>query len=155
MAAFLYTYNGRDIFNSNVRYSSPVATAFDDMERELGLLTSVSASINESIQYFLTFDDIISYLHLGKGVGQINIEGIALPNCNYDMPALKKFFSIVSRNRGKEMTVSFAGGGTFSGPLVSASCAVVGGDVTVANFAAQIAVTSHSLGSRVPTPGGC
>jgi len=156
MAAFLYTnQNKKDIFLSNVTFNSPVATAFDGMTNELGLVTSVGMQIQESIQYFLTFDDIINYLHLGKGVGNISIEGIAYPNCAYTFPALRTFFSIVSANRGQIMKTSFIGGGAFSGPLIAASSVAQGGDGTIVSFAAQIAITSHSLGSKKAGGGKC
>lgn len=156
MAAYLYTYNnGKDIFGSNISYNSPVSTIFDTDGSDLGIITSVAGSINESIQYFLTFDDIIHYLHLGRGVGSLTVQGISYPTCGYSYPALKQFFDKVGSNRGKEVTVSFVGGGAFSGPITSASFSASSEGETVCNFAVQIAVVSHSLGGSTNQGGSC
>jgi hypothetical protein len=115
----------------------------------------VQASTQESIQYFLTFDDVINYLHLGRGVGSISIAGVAYPDCNGQIKALAKFFKVAGQNRGKMMGVSFIGGGSFSGPLISVSASMADDGIAMVQFGAQIAMTNHSLGGSTLGKGNC
>lgn len=155
MAAFFQANSQSDIFNSSVSYSSPCSTAFDGVGNSLGLITSVSFGTQESTQFFLTFDDIINYIYFGRGLGQINVTGIALPTCNYSLPALSAFFNVVKSNRGKIMTVSISGVGAVSGPLITSNCSITGEPTTMGEFSASMAMTNHTFGSKVPSGGSC
>jgi hypothetical protein len=156
MAAISINYiPDRDIFLKGIKFKSPVGHFLSDLEEQLAIITSVSASTSETTQFFLTFDDIINYIHFGRGLGSIRISGIAFLTCDGDMPGLRSFFKKIGSKRGKVVSVSLGQAGGFSGPVVGSSVEVVGEPETVASFSVDIVMTSHTLGSSARAGSSC
>ncbi len=153
MAAILLTYGEQDIFNNNIKYCFPVAHILSGIESATAIITSVSVRTAETTQFFLSFGDVIHYLHFGKGLGEANISGIAFVDCNGEMPGLSKFFSAVKTGRGKIISISFLGGGAFKGPLIGSQCTVRGEPETMAEFNISMAITSSSYGGAIAGTG--
>jgi hypothetical protein len=147
MSATFLTLSQGDIFESGGTADHLIKIPkVDDILGESGLAiyNQVSAQINETIQYFLTFDDIIKYIHFGKGLGSVTAEGTMYSDCDGDVPGLSKFASAISGLRGKEQEVVI-GGMTLTVVMTSAQVNVVSDPDTMAHFIFNFAVVNHHL----------
>ena len=153
MPAMYYSFaSGKDVFVKSLM-SNPIRIDFLDAivgQSGLAIYTEVSAQLNETIQFFLTFDDIVKYFHFGKGLGNITIAGIIFMNCSGEMPGITQFFSQLGQNRGQLLTISI-GATWFQGVISSATIDVVGDPDTMANFSITLAMTNHGLPKIPPT----
>src|SRR5579859_7439346 len=100
MAAYYFTDNGDDVFklvpivsNVNLQFLSNFVdtnrVAFNDAtgateEVSIGafIVSEVLFQNKDTIQYFLTFDDLVSYFYFGKGLGSMVISGSIISSCN-------------------------------------------------------------------------
>ena len=110
----------------------------------LAIYTEVSVQIGETIQYFLTFDDVIKFIHFGKGLGTVNVAGIMFSKCDGDIPGLNKFSGAVSGLRGKEQTISI-GSMTLTVILNSAQISVISEPDTMAQFVFNFSIVNHTM----------
>ena len=79
MAAIFMNLSKSDFFHSGGSANPIFIPRVEDLVSDHGFLalyTQVSVQLPETIQYFLTFDDVIKVIHFGKGVGSIVAEGI-------------------------------------------------------------------------------
>ncbi len=153
MGALYYQYSpGKELFKQQVGISPVKVDVIDSLvgKANMAIYTDITAQINETIQFFLTFDDLVKYFHFGKGLGSISISGMIFSNCEGSMPGLTKMYSILGQNRGKLITVSF-GSMWFQGVMTSVSTSIVGEPDTIASFNIQLAVTNHGLSTIPPT----
>jgi hypothetical protein len=147
MAASFLALSRTDMF-----YSGGAATyllgipAVDALLSNVGLALydSVTLQIGETIQYFLTFDDVIKYIHFGKGVGTITVEGTMFSDCDGYLPGFAIFNNGVSALRGKTQVVSL-GGRAFTVIMTNAAINVVGEPLTSAKFTFTFSIVNHSL----------
>lgn len=151
MAAVFYTPDPNvKIFRTGLEINNTVRVPFlDNMIGEAGhcIVSDVSVSNNDTIQFFMTFDDFISYFYFGKGLGDLVIRGMLFMDCSGDMPGVNKFYSKVSEIRGTEVDVSF-GNVVFTCVLVGFSTTAVSEPVSVTEFTLQLKIIDHSLGSK-------
>ena len=158
MAAVYYQYqNNKDIFLKNVSMSTPVSVSgFPDPGPGMLILTTgVGIETSETIQYFLTFDDVIDFMWFGKGVGSLVVSGMAFLDCSGSFNSLAAFYGWVASNRGKVVNVSLAGNTWFSGPVAGTSVNIMSEPDTYAEFTVHIAMTNHSLGATGANGGSC
>jgi hypothetical protein len=155
MAAIFYKYKGDGIFkiSTGAQASPMVSDLFKDLvtPTNLMILSQVTATINETIQYFLTFDDFIHYFHFGKGLGSVNMQGTIFSSCSGDFPGLKALWERVGKFRGKEIKVSF-GTITMTGILQTASFTMVADPETMINFSIDLGIINSSLPSPKVSP---
>jgi len=151
MAAIFYTSSDNDIFRGNIPFKSPINISimsnFLGNSENVSIITELSIQTSETLQYFLTFDDVIHYLFFGKGVGNINIAGILFSDCSGSLPGLGGFYNSIGSMRGNPTTVSI-GNVVFKGIISSANVTVLSEPDTMAQFQIQLAMIDHSL------PGG-
>lgn len=86
----------------------------------MAIVTDIGIENTENIQYFLTFDDIVSYFYFGSGLGNITIRGMLFMNCEGTMPGMEKYYQVIGKNRGKAILIS-AGGIAFKAVINSFS----------------------------------
>jgi hypothetical protein len=147
MSATFFTLSKSDLFKSGGSASSLVSIpSVDSIVSKSGIAVynSVSVQVGETIQYFLTFDDVIKFIHFGKGVGAVNVDGTIYSTCDGDLPGLSKVGSAISALRGSPVKVS-VGPIVVTAVLTSAQVTVVGDPDTMANFLFNFAVVDHQL----------
>ena len=149
MGALFYNYSEDNIFKQNISSASAVAhiSIFEDLvsEDNLCIITEIGVGISETVQFFLTFDDLIHYYWFGKGLGSISCQGLLFLGCDSDVfPGVSTLLNAVAAHRGKPITCSI-GPFTFTGVLVDCQLSVVSEPETMAQFTLNIAMTEHSL----------
>ena len=148
MAATFITLQGNDVFKATGSASHLInIPSLDDIVGKSGLAiyTDVSVQIGETIQYFMTFDDVIKFIHFGKGIGQIGVSGILFSDCQGQMPGLQQFFSTaISQLRGKPTDIT-VGGTTFTTTMTTAQVNIVAEPDTMAQFQVSFSIVNHTL----------
>lgn len=146
MAAYFYTYNNQDVFK--VAQSDGSIVAIDFLDNVIGsenliIYDSISAQTSEIIQYFLTFDDVIDYLHFGKGLGNISVSGTIFSDCNEELPGVGALYDAFGEVRGKTVNFSL---GTYSATavVVNSAVTVVAEPDTMATFNITMNIISDS-----------
>lgn len=116
MAAVFYSPSpDKSIFKGDFAISTAIKIPFLNTligSASMAIITEVSVENSENIQYFLTFDDVISYFYFGSGLGNITVRGMFFMNCDGSMPGLEKYYQVIGANRGKPVEIS-AGSATF------------------------------------------
>jgi hypothetical protein len=117
----------------------------DDIVGEGGLAVydSVSVQINDTIQFFLTFDDVVKYVFFGKGIGNVVAEGTMYSGCG-GLPGLSKAASAVGGLRGHKVKVSL-GGFAVEAILTSAQVSVIGEPDVMGRFVFTFAAIDHHM----------
>ena len=94
MGAVFVSLKGGDIFKNTPGSHLIKVPKIDNIlgKSGLALYTQVSVQLAETLQYFLTFDDVIKFIHFGKGLGNITAEGILFSDCSGTIPGLPQFF---------------------------------------------------------------
>jgi len=162
MAAIFY-----NIPNSNTNVFKGGQTIYDSVHlgflsslidsRSMVMISDVSMQNRDTIQYFLTFNDLVSYFYFGKGLGTLSISGFVLGSPdNLDNPTTTSFpgmanlLSRIGRIRGKEVSVLF-GGHIFWCVLSSFTFRANAEDqnINMIEFNLQLDIINHTL--RSPT----
>jgi hypothetical protein len=110
----------------------------------LAIYDSVSVQINDTIQFFLTFDDIVKYVFFGKGIGSVVAEGTMYSACEGGVPGLKACASAVGGLRGEPVDVSL-GGFAVSAILTSAQVSVISEPDIMGKFVFNFAAIDHHM----------
>ena len=118
MAAFFFSPdNGADIFktipivsnvqldflsiflnqNPNSDYTQPGFTGTNGML----IVSEVAFQVRDTIQYFLTFDDLITYYYFGKGLGTMTVSGSILADCSGTWGLYNNFMQYLGKLRGE------------------------------------------------------
>jgi hypothetical protein len=146
MAAYFYTFNGQDVFNTTRSDGSILQIDFLDnvvTDDNYIMYTSLAVQTSEIIQYFLTFDDIIDYFHFGKGLGNVVVNGMIFSDCNCNLPGVDALYSAFGSVRGQSVKVSF-GSYAATAVVVNSSVEVVGEPDTMASFSITLNIISDS-----------
>lgn len=108
----------------------------------LAIYNSVGMHLGETIQYFLTFDDVIKYIHFGKALGTIQVEGTMYANCSGNLPGLSKFEKAFATLRGRWAKIVI-GGIVVAGVMNNASVTIVNDSDTMAHFTFSFSIISY------------
>jgi hypothetical protein len=155
MAAVFYKPNatGTPIFRDSV----PVLSVFECVAlRELTgvygdvVITGVQNRHNETIQYFLTFDDFISFFYYGKGLGELSVTGLAFMDCDGRMPGLQRLHQVFGSLRGRTFPVSLGWLG-LTCVLNGYSVDIIADDMLAA-FTLNISVIDNTFPRNVVNP---
>lgn len=147
MAATFYSLTSGDIFSSGGGATHLISIpSVDSIVTPTGIAIydNVTIQVGETIQYFLTFDDVIKYIHFGKGVGSVTAEGTMYSDCIGNLPGLSRFTSAVSALRGQTTTISLGGAG-FTVVMTQASISITGEPLTSAKFNFTFSIVNHGL----------
>ena len=117
MAAVLFTAtpNSSTLFRSGLAVNNSVYIPFlsnmiagsDAFGNNLLIVTEVNMQHRDTIQYFLTFDDFISYYYFGKGLGTMSISGMVFSDCLGQFGSLSTLNNQLAGIRGTEQRIVF------------------------------------------------
>jgi hypothetical protein len=113
MAAIYVNLEGGDVFKREAGGASGILRipSLDDIIGTTGLAVYSDATLQlgETIQYFLTFDDVIKYIHFGKGLGNITINGFLFSDCSGSLPGVEKYLNAFQSLRGttQDLTLGY------------------------------------------------
>lgn len=152
MAAIFYspTQQPGTIFRSGVQVNTAIRVPFlDDLINSSGfaVITDVSVNNQDTVQFFMTFDDFISYFYFGKGLGDLTIRGNMFMDCSSNMPGLNRFYDKIADIRGTEVDVS-CGNAVFTCVLVGFSTTTTAEPTNITEFTLQLRIIDHSLGRK-------
>ena len=108
--------NGTEVSNGGYSFGSgfPVNTSIripflNDLVSAGGLaiVTEVGMQNKETMQYFLTFDDVINYFHFGKGLGSFSISGLMFSDCSNNFIGVDTFNQTIANLRGSTQVITF------------------------------------------------
>lgn len=147
MSAVLITMQGGDLFQQGG--GSDHLINIDGVNSIVGsgglaIYDVVSVRLSETIQYFLTFDDVIKVIHFGKGVGTVTAEGTLFSTCGGDLPGVSSFKSAFSGLRGK-VTSAAIGSLAFKVMVTEAQLQIMGDPDTMGKFSFNLAILDHDL----------
>jgi hypothetical protein len=148
MAATYYSAGGGDLFKRQTGGASSILKIplLDDIIGTSGLAiySDVTMQLGETIQYFLTFDDVIKYVHFGKGVGNIAVSGVLFSDCSGQMPGAARFLQAFSSLRGKSQQITL-GNQTFTVIVTNCNLSLLAEPDFMANFQMIFSVVDHQL----------
>lgn len=152
-AAFVSLSSGESIFKSNFIANNVVSVDFLNSlmlnpKKASTIITDVSIDSEDTIQYILTFDDVVNWFHFGRGLGQINIRGMIFTDCDGKVPGLGLFHQAISRSRGKVVTISM-GWITFDGLIQRFNTTLTADPAPVIEFSVSVTVISHSMPNNI------
>jgi len=118
--------------------------ALDELinKANLAIYTGVSVSINQTVQYLLTFGDIIRFINFGKGLGSITITGIIFTGCDSKFSKNANFFKTLAPLRGQALAVSMLGYAC-KAVLISVNAELVAEPDTMLNFSLTFNIVSE------------
>ena len=147
MAASFVTLSQQDLFASGGNATSLIKIPkVDDVvgKKGLAIYNTVTVQLNETIQYFLTFDDVIKFIHFGKGLGSIAVEGVLYSDCDGNLPGMTKLKGAISALRGKEQEIT-VGPLTVTAVMTSVQLSITSEPDTMAPFVFNFSVVNHHL----------
>lgn len=110
MAAVFYSPSqDKSLFKGDFAVTTAIRIPFLESligKDAMAIVTDISVENSENIQYFLTFDDVVSYFYFGSGLGNIVIRGMMFLNCDGVMPGMEKFYETIGEQRGVEQLIS-------------------------------------------------
>lgn len=118
--------------------------ADSDTTQGAAVYNSVTMQLGETLQFFLTFDDVIKYIHFGKALGSVTVEGTIFPNCSLDLPRIEKLSTAFTELRGKQMKVQ-VGNIVLTCVMTTMQFTVVPEPNTMGDFTFNFAVIDHQL----------
>jgi hypothetical protein len=110
----------------------------------LAVYDSVSVQVNDTIQFFLTFDDVVKYVFFGKGIGSVVAEGTMYSACGAGVPGLRACSAAVGQLRGKKLPMSL-GGFAVSAIFTSAQVSVISEPDIMGRFVFNFAAIDHQM----------
>lgn len=162
MAAFFHNSNGNNIFKNSVGMGQvAVSDAFDDLngsEGSLAIITDISINVRETIQFFQSFDDFISFYYFGKGVGAISLNMMFFLECSGQgpgntAPGIETLMTRLGGIRGT-LTDFSVGNVTFSGVVTDFTVQIVSEPETHYLVNINLGMTEHTL-EQISIPSGC
>jgi len=148
-AAFVSLSDGADIFKSATGAAQHLVSipGLDNLvsgSSGVAVYNSVGVQLNEVIQFFGTFDDVVKVTHFGKGVGSYTVDGSIFVDCSGSIAGLDVLLGAIRGMRGKLQTLTL-GSGVFTAILNSVQLNVVAEPETMVNFALNLSVVNHNL----------
>ena len=146
-AHFITREVGKDLFKTGGTTGLIVIPELDNLADDLELVTiynSVAVQLNETLQYFLTFDDVIKFIWFGKGVGSLVVDGTMYSDCDGDIPSLHRINETISSMRG-ELLQAQVGSMTLDVILAGVQVTTVPDPDTLANFQFNLSIVNHNM----------
>jgi hypothetical protein len=110
----------------------------------LAIYNQVSMQFGETIQYFMTFDDVIKFIHFGKGLGTLVVEGIMFSTCGGAVPGLVKFRNAFSALRGNAVKIELYGI-VVAAVMTNAQVSIMSDPDTMGQFSFNFSIVNHVL----------
>jgi hypothetical protein len=146
MPATFFKLSKTDLYKTGGNGSEITIPSVDDIIKPdaIAMYDSVGSNLGETCQFFLAFDDVIKFIHFGKSLGNIQVEGTMYCDCDYTLPAFRKYKEAFSQLRGIPIDISIYGI-VMKAVMVNSSVTVIGDPDTLAKFSFQFAVVDHQL----------
>lgn len=157
MAGVYYNMKNTDVFKSGGNadhlvkidkvdeiVKSDRSQAGADQTKGAAVYNSVTMQLGETLQFFLTFDDVIKYIHFGKALGSVTVEGTIFSDCNSDLPRIDKLKEAFTALRGKQMKVNI-GSIVLTCVMSTMQFTVLAEPDTMGDFTFNFAVIDHQL----------
>lgn len=148
MAALFINVNDAGLFRwSAGQTASLVSCSLTDelAGKNQSILTNVSISYNETVQFFQSFDDLIHYFYFGKGLGTIRFELMCFQYCEGGQPpGLGKMISKIGENRGKLVSLNM-GPVRVAGILMDFTVSLSPDPTPIWTITATLGMTQHNL----------
>lgn len=158
MAALFYNYSGNNIFKNSVGPGAANAEILELNglvgEDNMAIILQIGATVQDTYQFFLTFDDFIHHYYFGKGLGEFNCSGMILSTCGGALPGLDFLVKALGELRGKVVTCSM-GSGIFWGVLTNANIQMASEPETHIVFNLSFAMTAHNLPASAEPKSAC
>ena len=111
MASLFYLPTDNNaIFKGNMPYNNSIKIPFITpliSEGGFAVVNEVDIQNRDTVQYFLTFDDVVSYFYFGKGLGSLTIQGTLFSDCENNFNGIPDLIAAISTVRGKETKIYF------------------------------------------------
>lgn len=121
----------------------------------MAIINSVGVTNGDIFQYFITFDDVISYFYFGRGIGNINITGMIFSDCRGQMNGLNNLYiGAIGPARGRPVNVS-VGRTIFRGVLSNFSTTTVAEPTYMTEFSLTMQVLTHNIPVYANAAGLC
>ena len=153
--AAIYTYHdsgvsGSELFKAGINVINSVKVEFlEDLlaPGSLCVITDLGVQTSETVQFFMTFDDLISWFYFGKGLGALTVRGL-LFTCTSGTPGLPILLNQVMRKaRGKAVRVS-VGSAVFSCVLTNMNLSLTQDPSPTVEFTLSLSIVEHNLPGR-------
>ena len=151
--AAIYYYSGsqtdspHEIFKDGIQVLTAVDIPFLKVllaPKNLAIVTELSMQNSETIQFFMTFDDVISWFYFGKGMGQMSIRGLLLTS-NAGTPGLSVLLNdVMQATRGVMVPVSI-GNMVFNCMMTSFNLSMTQDPSPVVEFTLALNIVYHYL----------
>jgi hypothetical protein len=147
MPAAFFNLQNRDVFTNGGGASHLLKIEAIEalVSREgLSIYNSITVQMADTIQYFLTFDDVIKYIHFGKGLGTMVVEGMMFCNTDGTVPGIAKFSAAVNKLRGTPIKFGLGPDTVLTVVMTNAQISIVAEPDTMGQFSFHFAiVNSH------------
>lgn len=150
--ATVYHYNteGGELFKGGVQVLTGVKVDFlgELLDPDnLSIVTEVSMQNSEVVQFFMSFDDVVSWFYFGKGIGNMTIKGMLLTS-DKGTPGLPILLNdVMSKTRGQMVQVSI-GNAVFSCVLTNFSVSLAQDPSPVVEYMLNLSIVNHFLPGR-------
>lgn len=156
--AAIYHYNETDeIFKCGIKVLNSVKLEFLKellTDKNQTIITELSIQAAETVQFFLTFDDVINWFYFGKGLGTMTIQGLILTG-DEGSPGLSTFLNVSMKEmRGKTVQAS-VGNAIFYGVLTNFSLNLTQDPSPIIAFTLSFAVVDHNLPGNLQNTPNC
>jgi len=159
MAAIFYQYGNNSIFKNSVGTGALLFCAdlddFSASSSNMSVVTDIGIHVQETVQFFQSFDDFIHYYYFGKGLGSITINMLFFQDCTSGTaPGLAKILQRIGEKRGKTLDVSI-GNVVFTGVLMDFSITVMSEPETHYAISLHLGMTDHKMQAPSIDPTTC
>jgi hypothetical protein len=143
--AAVFVSGSTDIFQNNSGGASGLITipAVDGLVKGITVYDSVSVQMGETLQFFLTFDDVTKFIHFGQAIGSVQAQGTMYSDCNGQIPSASQFSGAYNSLKGSAVSISI-GGTTVKAVLNSAQLTVVNEQDIMAHFSFNFSIVQNS-----------
>lgn len=151
MAALFYQFGNNGLFKNSVGAGALMfcdeLDEFSASSTNMSIVTDIGIHVQETIQFFQSFDDFIHYYYFGKGLGNITINMLFFQDCNSGTaPGLIKILQKLGEIRGKIINVSI-GNIVFSGVMMDFTVTAIAEPETHYAISINLGMTDHTLQS--------
>jgi hypothetical protein len=149
MAAIFIPLDDGGVFKGSMGNSANLVTC--DMlnailynQAQFSILTNVTVSGSEVVQFFQSFDDLIHYFYFGQGLGQIHFDLTCFFDCSDNAPGLDTMWALMGATRGKKVTVNI-GRIQVVGVLMDYTISLTAEPIPMYNISINLGMISNSM----------
>lgn len=160
MGALVYNFGNDCLFKNSVGTGQlmfcDVLDDFAASSTNVSVVTDIGINVQETVQFFQSFDDFIHYYYFGKGLGTITVNFLFFQECGSGVsaPGLNKLMQTIGGIRGKPTDFSI-GNITFTGVLRDFTITVISDPETYYAVSMNLGMINHTLQTPEMEGGAC